>query len=90
MTTSPPPIENFEGIPVLATGPYDYGMEQIQGTGESLKLKLRENASRSGEKRGIPVSETQASTVFGGTATLVNPESETDVDVSADESPDAE
>jgi cytochrome c oxidase subunit 1 len=90
MTTSPPPIENFEGIPVLATGPYDYGMEKIQGTGESLKLKLRENASRSGEKRGIPVSETQASTVFGGTATLVNPESETDVDSPADQSQDAE
>jgi len=26
MTTSPPAIENFEGIPVLVTGPYDYGM----------------------------------------------------------------
>jgi cytochrome c oxidase subunit I len=26
MTTSPPAIENFEGVPVLATGPYDYGM----------------------------------------------------------------
>ncbi|MBW4648622.1 MAG: cytochrome c oxidase subunit I [Kastovskya adunca ATA6-11-RM4] len=26
MTTSPPPIENFEGFPKLATGPYDYGM----------------------------------------------------------------
>lgn len=25
-TTSPPAIENFEGVPVLATGPYDYGM----------------------------------------------------------------
>lgn len=24
-TTSPPAIENFEGIPVLTTGPYDYG-----------------------------------------------------------------
>jgi cytochrome c oxidase subunit I len=28
MTTSPPAIENFEGIPVLATGPYDYGLEK--------------------------------------------------------------
>jgi cytochrome c oxidase subunit 1 len=27
MTTSPPAIENFEGQPVLQTGPYDYGME---------------------------------------------------------------
>ena len=26
MTTSPPAIENFEGVPILATGPYDYGM----------------------------------------------------------------
>ncbi len=26
-TTSPPAIENFEGVPVLATGPYDYGMQ---------------------------------------------------------------
>ncbi|WP_088241822.1 cytochrome c oxidase subunit I [Calothrix rhizosoleniae] len=28
MTTSPPAIENFEGQPVLKTGPYDYGMER--------------------------------------------------------------
>jgi len=26
MTTSPPAIENFEELPVLATGPYDYGV----------------------------------------------------------------
>ena len=26
MTTSPPAIENFDELPVLATGPYDYGM----------------------------------------------------------------
>jgi cytochrome c oxidase subunit 1 len=26
MTTSPPAIENFEVLPVLATGPYDYGV----------------------------------------------------------------
>jgi cytochrome c oxidase subunit 1 len=28
MTTSPPAIENFDELPVLATGPYDYGMER--------------------------------------------------------------
>ena len=27
MTTSPPAIENFDELPVLATGPYDYGLE---------------------------------------------------------------
>jgi cytochrome c oxidase subunit 1 len=26
-TTSPPAIENFEGVPVLKTGPYDYGLD---------------------------------------------------------------
>lgn len=28
MTTSPPAIENFDELPVLATGPYDYGLEK--------------------------------------------------------------
>ena len=28
MTTSPPAIENFDKLPVLATGPYDYGMDR--------------------------------------------------------------
>jgi cytochrome c oxidase subunit 1 len=27
-TTSPPAIENFEQLPVLTTGPYDYGMSK--------------------------------------------------------------
>jgi cytochrome c oxidase subunit I len=27
MTASPPAIENFHGLPVLACGPYDYGLE---------------------------------------------------------------
>ena len=90
MTTSPPPIENFEGVPVLATGPYDYGMEKIQHTGERLRLKLRENATRNAQKQGIPVAEAQASTFFGGTATLVAPESDIDVDSPADESQDGE
>jgi Heme/copper-type cytochrome/quinol oxidases, subunit 1 len=62
MTTSPPPIENFEGVPVLATGPYDYGMEKIQNTGERLRLKLRENATRNAQRQGIPIAEAQAST----------------------------
>lgn len=30
MTTSPPPAHNFEATPVLATGPYDYGMSDHQ------------------------------------------------------------
>ncbi|WP_341526738.1 cytochrome c oxidase subunit I [Nostoc sp. UHCC 0302] len=30
MTTSPPAIENFDKTPVLATGPYDYGLEKAK------------------------------------------------------------
>ncbi|MCU0543764.1 MAG: cytochrome c oxidase subunit I [Oscillatoriaceae cyanobacterium Prado104] len=79
MTTSPPPIENFEGVPVLATGPYDYGMEKIQRSGDRLRLQLREDAASNAPKQGIPIAEAQASMFFGGTATLTEPESETDV-----------
>lgn len=41
-TTSPPAIENFEGIPVLKTGPYDYGLPRkgdtpdMSGTAETV------------------------------------------------------
>ena len=84
------PIENFEGVPVLATGPYDYGMEKIQNTGERLRLKLRENATRNAQKQGIPIAEAQASTFFSRNATLVAPESDIDVDSPADENQDGE
>ena len=30
-TTSPPAIENFEVLPVLRTGPYDYGVDHSEG-----------------------------------------------------------
>lgn len=34
-TTSPPAIENFEGIPVISFGPYDYGMNySLNGNGK--------------------------------------------------------
>jgi cytochrome c oxidase subunit 1 len=32
MTTSPPAIENFDKLPVLTTGPYDYGVKEKQVT----------------------------------------------------------
>ena len=31
-TTSPPAIENFEVLPVLRTGPYDYGVDHSEGS----------------------------------------------------------
>jgi cytochrome c oxidase subunit I len=31
-TTSPPAIENFEVLPVLKTGPYDYGVDHSKGS----------------------------------------------------------
>ncbi|WP_413174169.1 cytochrome c oxidase subunit I [Anabaena azotica] len=40
MTTSPPAIENFEKLPVLTTGPYDYGVgEKIVDVNKVLSLQ---------------------------------------------------
>jgi len=39
MTTSPPPVENFEATPVLATGPYDYGMASHDTEGEEQEVE---------------------------------------------------
>ena len=36
MTTSPPAIENFDKLPVLATGPYDYGMNNKKAVDVAL------------------------------------------------------
>jgi cytochrome c oxidase subunit 1 len=40
ITTSPPAIENFEKLPVLTTGPYDYGVsEKIVDINKVLSIK---------------------------------------------------
>jgi len=39
ITTSPPPVENFEATPVLATGPYDYGMASLDVEGEEEEVE---------------------------------------------------
>lgn len=63
MTTSPPPIENFEGTPVLRTGPYDYGMKRTLAIRERLKqLGL---GSTPTQKAGIPLSEAKSSSLLG-------------------------
>ena len=46
-TTSPPAIENFEGIPVISFGPYDYGMNVLNGNGSKSAEALAEAGSPS-------------------------------------------
>ena len=44
MTSSPPSIENFETLPVLTTGPYDYGVSQERVETESVLTPQTESA----------------------------------------------
>ncbi|MFY7805394.1 MAG: cytochrome c oxidase subunit I [Limnoraphis robusta] len=62
MTSSPPPIENFEGTPVLRTGPYDYGMKKTLAIRE--RLQLAANGSTRGKQEGIPLSQAKSSSLL--------------------------
>lgn len=73
MTTSPPPVENFEAMPVLAVGPYDYGMEKVLPLGTRLRTIGTGTGTR---KEGIPLAEAQSSTFFDRSTTMVRPETE--------------
>jgi cytochrome c oxidase subunit I len=54
-TTSPPPIENFETLPVLTSGPYDYGM------GDRSKVVASEQQTNVDAPTGfIPPEEARA------------------------------
>ena len=44
MTSSPPSIENFETLPVLTTGPYDYGVSEERVETESVLTPQTESA----------------------------------------------
>ena len=44
MTSSPPSIENFETLPVLTTGPYDYGVSEERIETESVLTPQTESA----------------------------------------------
>ena len=44
MTSSPPSIENFETLPVLTTGPYDYGVSEERVEAEPVLTPQTESA----------------------------------------------
>jgi cytochrome c oxidase subunit 1 len=44
MTSSPPSIENFETLPVLTTGPYDYGVSEERIETEPVLTPQTESA----------------------------------------------
>ncbi|PSM49583.1 cytochrome c oxidase subunit I [Chroococcidiopsis sp. CCALA 051] len=53
MTSSPPAIENFHGFPVLATGPYDYGMDRPKSEVDVPLADEREPALAAGPKSAL-------------------------------------
>ncbi|MGC9526223.1 MAG: cytochrome c oxidase subunit I [Limnospira sp.] len=64
MTSSPPPIENFYGTPILRTGPYDYGTKKTL----AIRARLKEMASGvppRAKEAGVPLSEAQSSSLLG-------------------------
>jgi len=64
MTSSPPPIENFYGTPVLRTGPYDYGTKKTL----AIRARLKEMAGSvppRAREAGVPLSEAQSSSLLG-------------------------
>ncbi|MGF1494359.1 MAG: cytochrome c oxidase subunit I [Microcoleaceae cyanobacterium] len=63
MTSSPPPIENFDQTPVLVTGPYDYGMKRTLAIRKRLKQLAGSLAAA--KPQGIPVAEAGSSALLG-------------------------
>ncbi len=53
MTTSPPAIENFDKLPILATGPYDYGMGNRQADVDVPLANEKEPALAAGPKSAL-------------------------------------
>ncbi|MEB3882622.1 cytochrome c oxidase subunit I [Lyngbya sp. CCY1209] len=64
MTSSPPPIENFYGTPVLRTGPYDYGTKKTLAIRARLK-EMAGSAPPRAKEVGVPLSEAQSSSLLG-------------------------
>ncbi|MFB2917614.1 MULTISPECIES: cytochrome c oxidase subunit I [Aerosakkonema] len=77
MTSSPPPVENFFTDPVLASGPYDYGMVN------PLQIrKLMANKSKAAEARtpsGVPLEKATVSDFFASSTSVMPSNSESNV-----------
>jgi len=63
-TDSPPIIENWEVLPVITHGPYDYGMKKTLGIRQRLK-EMSGFVDRATKEKGVPVSEAESSSVLG-------------------------
>jgi cytochrome c oxidase subunit I len=69
-TSSPPAIENWEVLPVLTHGPYEYGTKKSLAIRERLGM-----AAQAAIKTGVPVSDATSSTFFSSSTSA----SQTDV-----------
>jgi cytochrome c oxidase subunit 1 len=67
-TSSPPIIENWEVLPVVTEGPYDFGSKKTLGIRE--RFKLISTPSSKAKETGIPVSEADSSSLYSGSESI--------------------
>lgn len=71
-TDSPPIIENWEVLPVITHGPYDYGIKKTLSIRQRMGLKAGSPGRL--KETGVPVSEAKSSSVFGGSSSAITKE----------------
>lgn len=78
MTTSPPPVENFHKDPVLAVGPYDYGIVKRLSIREQMMVG-RQTSSERKTPAGIPLERAKVSDLLVGSSSIVQSASDAEV-----------
>ena len=63
-TSSPPIIENWEVLPVVTYGPYDFGSKKTLDIRE--RFELISTPSSKAKETGVPVSEVDSSSLYSG------------------------
>ena len=61
-------IENWEVLPVVTEGPYDFGSKKTLGIRE--RFKLISTPSSKAKETGIPVSEADSSSLYSGSESI--------------------
>lgn len=67
-TSSPPIIENWEVLPVVTEGPYDFGSKKTLAIRE--RFKLISTPSSKVKETGVPVSEADSSSLYSGSGSI--------------------
>ncbi len=79
MTSSPPPVENFFKDPVLASGPYDYGMVNPLVIRQKM-MKGKVTTTEQKTPSGIPLNQLKASDLLVSSSSIVQSASDAEVE----------